>query len=93
MSVVMAADRISGMKKTDRVRLLGAPYHPPAVQVGERVTCLYRDCDVVVTTWKDARISWSMGVQVGGKGAPGIIVDAELARAVRTESAAALRYW
>jgi hypothetical protein len=46
-----------------------------------------------VTGWTDARISWPLGLPVGTKGRPSIVVDEELARAVRHESAAALRHW
>ncbi len=42
----------------DRNKLLGAPYRPPALRVGDQATCLYRDCDVIVTGWTDALISW-----------------------------------
>jgi hypothetical protein len=61
---------------------------------GDHAFCLARDCDVVVTSWTDARISWprcrSLGTRGGGSG---ILVDDELARAIRHESAAAIRYW
>ena len=56
--------------------------------------CLVRDCVVVVTSWTDARISWprcrSLDSPHGGSG---ILVEWELARALRHESAAAIRYW
>jgi hypothetical protein len=38
----------------NRVILLFGPYRPPALQVGDRATCLYKDCLVVVTSWTDA---------------------------------------
>jgi hypothetical protein len=31
------------------------PYRAPSLRVGERVTCLFKDGDVVVTGWTDAR--------------------------------------
>jgi hypothetical protein len=34
--------------------LLGAPYHPPALRRGDRAVCLFRDADVVVTSWTAA---------------------------------------
>jgi hypothetical protein len=80
-------------KPDDRVRLLHGPYKAPRLHVGDRATCLYRDCDVVVTAWTDAPISWPRGLPVGTKGHPSHLVDEELARAVRTESAAAVGYW
>jgi hypothetical protein len=77
----------------DRTRLLFGPYKAPALKRGDRAACLYRDCDVAVTGWTDARISWPCGLPVGTKGRPSLVVDAELARAVRQEAAAALRFW
>jgi hypothetical protein len=38
----------------DRVRLLHGPYQPPPLRFGDRATCLFRDCDVVVTGGTDA---------------------------------------
>ena len=38
--------------------LLAGPYVPPKFKRGDRAFCLYRDCDVVVTAWTDARIPW-----------------------------------
>ncbi len=40
----------------DRHRLLHGPYRLPPLKRGARATCLYRDCDVVITTWTDARV-------------------------------------
>jgi len=56
-----------------------------------RTTCLFRDCEVVVTGRTDARIPWPRcraqdNCRGGG---PGLLVDEELARAVRHEAAAA----
>jgi hypothetical protein len=48
---------------------------------------------VVVTSWTSACISWPRCLPVASKGHPGLLLDDELARAVRTESAAAVRYW
>jgi hypothetical protein len=81
------------MVKLNRYRLLGALYRPLTVRVGDRVACLYRDRDIIVKNWTVAPLSWPMGVPVGGMGALGIIVDEELARAIRAESAAALGHW
>jgi hypothetical protein len=77
----------------DRTKLLGGPYRAPAVCVGDRATCLYRDCEVVVTSWRDARFSWPMCALPDVGGFPSPLVDEELARAIRTESALALQYW
>jgi hypothetical protein len=50
---------------------------------------------VIVTRWSDAPISWPRGDAPSEKrgGGPGLIVDDELARAVRTESAEAVAYF
>ena len=42
----------------DPYRLLHGPYTPPRLRRGDRATCLYRDAEVVITSWSDARISW-----------------------------------
>jgi hypothetical protein len=82
------------MRQSERVELLGGPYRAPALRVGARATCLYRDCMVIITSWTDARISWPRCRPVDvARSHPTLLVDDELARAIRTESAAALRYW
>jgi hypothetical protein len=81
------------MRSSDRTRLLFGPYRPPRLRRGDRATCLFKDCDVAVTGWTDARISWPRCLPVGTKGHPSLLVDEELARAVRNESAAALQHW
>jgi hypothetical protein len=81
------------MRASDRTKLLFGPYNAPALKRGDRATCLFRDCDVAVTGWTDARIPWPLALPVGTKGRPSLLVDEELARAVRHESAAAIRHW
>lgn len=73
--------------------LLAAPYSPPAVRPGEHVTCLYRDGDAVVTSWTAAPIPWPRCRAAESGGGQGLLMTDELARAVRTESAEALKYW
>jgi hypothetical protein len=78
--------------KADRCRLLHALYDPPPLKRGDRATCLYRDCDVVITSWTDARISWPCCRALHyRRGRPGMLVDDELLRAIRTESAEAIK--
>ena len=78
----------------DRVRLLHGPYEAPPLRVGDRATCLFADCDVVVTGWTDARISWPRCRPLDVRRShPSLLVNEDLARAVRQESAAAQMYW
>jgi hypothetical protein len=78
----------------DRVRLLHGPYEAPPLRVGDRTTCVFRDCDVVVTSWTDARVSWPRCRPLDvRRSRPGLLVNEDLARAVRCEAAAALTYW
>jgi hypothetical protein len=81
------------MRAIDRTKLLFGPYRAPRLRKGDRATCLYRDCDVKITGWTNAHISWPCGLPVGTKGRPSLVVDEELARAAQHESAAALWHW
>lgn len=78
----------------DRVKLLFGPYGMPPLKRGDRTWCLYRDCPVVVIGIHDAPIPWPrcrpLHARGGGKG---LLVDDELARAIRHESVLAIRYW
>jgi transposase-like protein len=81
------------MKSSDRAKLLFGPYQAPALRRGDRATCHYRDCDVIVTGWAGARISWPRCRPLDvPRSHPSLLVDEELARAIRQESAAAIRY-
>jgi hypothetical protein len=78
----------------DRVKLLFGPYRVPALRRGDRATCLFRDAEVVITSWTAARISWPRCRVLGGPGGgSGLLVDEELARAVMHESATAIKFW
>jgi hypothetical protein len=78
----------------DRVKLLFGPYQAPPLRRGDRAFCLLRNCDVVITSWTDARIPWPRcGALDGPGGGSGLLLDEELARAVRHESAAVMYWW
>jgi hypothetical protein len=81
------------MRDADRFQLHHGPYTPPALQRGDPAVCRYRDAGVIVTSWSDAPIPWPRCQVPGQRGGSGLLVDAELARAVRYESAQAVRYW
>jgi len=77
----------------DHVRLLHGPYTAPPLRRSDRTTCLFRDCQVVITGWSDAPIPWPRCRAMGGHGGgSGLLVDEELARAVRCESVLTIRY-
>jgi hypothetical protein len=82
------------MNKGERVKLLYGPYEPPALKVGRRTVCLFRDAEVVIYGWSLARIPWPLCYRAGTRAfGKGLLVEGELARAVRLESAAAVEYW
>jgi hypothetical protein len=82
------------MPGDNHVRLLHGPYVASSLRRGDRATCLFRDCLAVITRWSDAPIPWPRcRALAGGRGGSGLLVDEELARAVRCESVLAIRYW
>jgi hypothetical protein len=44
--------------RAEYIQLLHGPYTAPSLKRGDKATCLYRDGDVIITGWSDARISW-----------------------------------
>jgi hypothetical protein len=80
--------------ETDRTRLLFGPYKTPDLKAGERVLCAYRDADVIVYDWSSARVPWPLCYLAEKPGiGKGVLVDDELARAIRHESVIAVQYW
>src|SRR5262249_50616664 len=76
-------------RHTTPPRLLVGPYHPPSLRRGDRTFCLFRDADVTVTSWTSAPIPWPRCCRPGTHGGgSGLRVTGDLARVVRTESAA-----
>lgn len=79
------------MNDRDRFRLLGA-YRTPRVRLGSVVSCECRDCDVIVVGYSDGKVPWPVG-RKRGAGSRGLILFADLTRAVRGESAQAVGHW
>jgi hypothetical protein len=80
-------------KSRQKPVLIGAPYHGPVLPVGDKTDCLFREGDVVVTSWTAVPISWPRCRSVDNRrGGPGLLVNEELARAVLIESSLAIQY-
>ena len=69
------------------LRFENGPYCPPQVQVGQLIKC-ERFGEVKVSSWSDAPIPWPLCRIKGSSGS--IILCGDLARAVQTETAAAV---
>jgi hypothetical protein len=76
----------------EHTRLLHGPYRHPGVHVGTRTTCLLRG-EVVVTSRTEGRMRWPRCLPIGKRGKPTLLMTEELARAIRSESAAAVKWW
>src|SRR5262245_17414895 len=48
----------NNMPQASGPALLHGPYHPPAFCKGCTAFCLFRDAEVVITSWSDAPLSW-----------------------------------
>jgi hypothetical protein len=82
------------MTARERTKLLFGPYQVPRLKRGDQAVCLYRDTDVVILGMSSGCIPWPRCRPVGGHGTGhGLLIDEELARAIRNEAAAAVAYW
>jgi hypothetical protein len=77
----------------DLTRVLHGPYTPPPLRRGDHAVCLFRDSEVVITSWSNARIPWPRCRRAGHRAGPGLRVNEELARAIRLESSRSLQHW
>lgn len=69
--------------------LVGGPYKPPAVAIGDTLRCKLKG-DLKVSGFTDAPIPWPVGRLPGGRGQSSLVVRDDLARAIKCESVAAV---
>ncbi len=73
----------------EKTALLFGPYNTPALKVGDRSLCLYRDAEVVIYDWTIAPMSWALCYHAGTRAfGKGILVEEEL----RARSGKSLRW-
>src|SRR5262245_46901471 len=79
---------------TEKTALLFGPYLAPAVKVRDRALCFFRDAEVMIYGWSAGPIPWPLCYRAGTRAfGKGILVEEELARAIRHESAMAVAHW
>jgi hypothetical protein len=54
---------------------------------------LYREADVIITSMSAGRLPWPRCRAKDSRGRIGLPVDETLAKAIKTESAVALKHW
>jgi hypothetical protein len=69
-------------KRQAEYRLIAGLYRPPPVRVGDRATCLFRNAEVIVTSWTDAPIAWPHFRTLGFRSGSGLLISDDLIRAV-----------
>jgi hypothetical protein len=77
------------VKDAECRRLLFGPYLTPCFRIGEKVDCEFRGREVVIGGISDGLIQWPTVKMTGRRS---LILYADLARAVRVESATAVAY-
>ena len=77
---------------SEHTELMHGPYQRPTVRIGGNATCLLRG-DVHITSWSHSPMRWPRCLPIGKRGKPTLLVTEELARAIRSESAAAVCWW
>jgi len=77
--------------KAKRLALLQGPYRTPDVEVGAEIACLFNG-KAKVCGWGSGKIRWPL-IRVGHGGMGAYPMTDELARAVRSESEAAICHW
>src|SRR5262245_7199976 len=80
------------MTDRDRFRLLFGPYRTPAFHYGDVVVCERRG-EVIITGLSAGPIAWPIGKRRQKGRARTLILYADLAEAVRRESALAVAHW